>query len=250
MRANGNDLLLQVSGVSKRFGGVQALKDIDVQMREGEVLALIGPNGAGKTTLFNVITGKHTPDSGSIFFRGQLINGLSLTEIARLGIIRVFQKPRVFLNLTVWENLIIGCSASIKDLHTQAEERAEMLLEQFGLTRDRLIPARGLPFGKKRYLELARALGARPYLLLLDEPAAGLSPEEQEMLVNYLRKAATSNGTHLLFIEHCYGVVSALATKVIILNGGQKVFEGPGESQATREAIETLYLRVSHAPGR
>jgi branched-chain amino acid transport system ATP-binding protein len=238
--------LLKVVGVTKNFGSHRALHDVSFKMKEGERVALIGPNGAGKTTLVNIITGALQPDTGSIHFCGQDISGLTLAKAARIGIIRVFQKPRIFRNLSVWENVLIGCLAPGNHDSSETQKHINILLEAVGLANDKYTPAGSLTFAKKRFLELIRALGAKPHLLILDEPAAGLSPSGQEMLVEFLKTALDANKSHLLFIEHTPAVVSALATKYVILNSGIKVFEGAAREEATEAAIDSLYVRGGH----
>lgn len=245
MREEGQAALLQVSDVSKRFNGVHALKGVNLTLQRGETVALIGPNGAGKTTLFNVITGNLLPDSGSVTFCSKEISKSSMSDIARLGLVRVFQKPRVFPGLTVWENLLIGCTLrNRKD--GQIKDRAGQLAESAGLYKERHQIAGSLPFGKKRFLELARALAVTPSLLLLDEPAAGLSPTEQDKLISIIQKELSDGKLHLLFIEHRSSVIAQLATRVVILSNGQKVFEGAAGESVTDEAIMELYTKVGH----
>lgn len=241
--------LLHVSGISKQYGRAAALKNIDLLIWENDVTALVGPNGAGKTTLLNIISGWCRPDSGSVKFQGRETTGLSLAQTAKLGIIRVFQKPRVFPQLSVWENVLIGYEAIDHERCSERGERVSELLESVGMYEDRSTPAGSLPFGKKRFLELARALAVRPRLLLLDEPTAGLGPEEQDVLVKLLHNALTAAGVHLLFVEHSLRVVFALATKTILLNCGEKAYEGPAESNTAKEAIEEFYGRHDNIAG-
>jgi branched-chain amino acid transport system ATP-binding protein len=245
MRVEGQQALLQVSDVSKRFNGLHALKGVNLTVRRGETVALIGPNGAGKTTLFNVVTGNFLPDSGSVRFHGQEITKSSMSDIARLGLVRVFQKPRVFPGLTVWENLLIGCSLrNGKD--GQIKDYAGQLAESAGLYKERHQIAGSLPFGKKRFLEVARALAVDPSLLLLDEAAAGLSPAEQDKLICLIQKELSEGKLNLLFIEHRSTVIAQLATRVVILSNGQKVFDGVAGESVTDEAIRELYTKVGH----
>jgi branched-chain amino acid transport system ATP-binding protein len=246
MKAKEKGVLLHVSGVSKRFGGLNALSGVDLLIREGETVALIGPNGAGKTTLFNIITGNLRPDSGSIHFLSKEISGLPMQKVARLGLVRVFQKPRVFPKLSVWENVFIGATANEVSDGKKADDRVAELLAAAGLFDVRNSPAGALPFGQKRLLELARAMAAKPSLLLLDEPAAGLSPEEQGGLINFIKDALASKSLHVLFIEHRSVVISQLASKVVILSNGRKVFEGEAGQAVTEQAIEDLYIKVGY----
>jgi branched-chain amino acid transport system ATP-binding protein len=243
MIAKEDNLLLNISDVSKRFNGLHALKRISLSIRNGETIALIGPNGAGKTTLFNVITASLRPDSGSVIFRGKDITRLSVSDIARAGLVRVFQKPRIFPNLSVWENVEIG-SAAQSTKNGRIAERTQELVQLAGLFTERNQLAGSLSFGKKRFLELIRALAVVPSLLLLDEPAAGLSPSEQDKLIILLKNKLFEGKLQLLFIEHRPSFIAELATRVVILNNGQKVFEGPAGDSVTDTAILTHYTRA------
>jgi branched-chain amino acid transport system ATP-binding protein len=242
-----SELLLHITEVSKRFSGIQALKKITLSVDKGETVALIGPNGAGKTTLFDIITGNLRADSGSVKFRDKEITKLSLSETARLGMVRVFQTPRVFAGLTVWENVLIG-SKLRKGRGGDMTDRVKQLVDSAGLFKERDQVAASLPFGKKRFLELARALAVAPWMLLLDEPASGLSPEEQRKLVAFLHEELSGGNLHLLFIEHRLPLILELASRVAILNNGEKVFEGSVGESVTDNAIRELYTRGGYVP--
>jgi branched-chain amino acid transport system ATP-binding protein len=246
VRAEEKRVLLQVSEVSKRFGGLKALDGVDLQIHEGETVAVVGPNGAGKTTLFNIITGGQRPDSGSVMFLGREISGLPMQEVARLGLVRVFQNPRVFPKLSVWDNVLIGATAKRVSGSSKAEHLARELLTSARLYDQRNMPAGALTYGQKRLVELARALATEPSLLLLDEPAAGLSPEEQMWLIDFIKAALNSDSLHVLFIEHRSVVISQLATIVVILSNGRKVFEGASGLAVTESAIENLYIKAGY----
>src|SRR5437763_2194503 len=214
--------LLRVEKVSKAFGAVRALEEVSLTINAGEPTAVIGPNGAGKTTLFNMISGVFSPDGGRVVFSGIDITGLSLQEVSRAGIVRVFQNPRVFDNLSVWENVLIGCESIVPNHYKDAAHLATQLIEAAGLAKSRTFLAKSLTFADKRFLELARAIGRKPRLLLLDEPAAGLSVERQGDWVRFINTTISMTKTSLLFIEHCTAVVAALATRYVILNNGKK----------------------------
>lgn len=237
-------LALNAKHVCMSFGGIPALADVNLILDRGDVIALIGPNGAGKSTLLKIIAGSLRPDSGSIMLGDRELIGMSPAETARLGIVRVFQKPRVFSDLTVWDNALLGCLAQAHWSDDLARREVEGLLRSAGLLNDRALLAKSLSFGKKRVLEMARAIATRPQILLLDEPAAGLSPSEQASLIEYLRDSVCSKGIGLIFVEHSAAVIFALATKVVILTSGTKVYEGAADADATKEAFARHYSKT------
>jgi branched-chain amino acid transport system ATP-binding protein len=239
--------LLRIEEVSKTFGSVRVLENISLIIQKGERTALIGPNGAGKTTLFNIISGVLAPDSGRIVFNGVDVTAQSLEQISNAGITRIFQKPRMFSDLSVWENVLIGCETGAHN--GNPELLATELIEQAGLTKMRTSPARSLTFADKRFLELARALGRRPRLLLMDEPAAGLSAEGQRRLVDFINATVSVTGTDFLLIEHCTSFVRALADRYVILRNGIKVFDGPANTETTTDALEQMYENVDYVAG-
>lgn len=248
-------MLLEVSALSKAFGGVQALNNVSFGADEGRVTAIIGPNGAGKTTLFNLLSGIYRPSSGSVRLRGVELAGKRPHQIARLGLSRTFQHLRLFENMSVLENVLVG-----RHLHTsygwfgaafrppaarQAERRsvevALLYLDLVGLRRRAHEPAIGLSFGEQRLLELARALASEPTLLLLDEPGAGLSAEETAELAAIFR-ALSRRGVGVLFVEHDMALVMGVAATVIVLDLGEKIAEGAPDRIQVDERVIAAYL--------
>ena len=213
--------LLEVSGVSKRFGGLLAVSDVSFSLGEREILGLIGPNGAGKTTLFNLLTGFIPPDSGSIRFEGQELRGLAPYKIVNRGVARTFQLTRPFLGMTVLENVIVAClSPRARDAHDK-ESRAHQLLDQVGLGAKAKDAVETLPYGDLRRLEIARALATRPDLLLLDEPFAGLGSSEIEPLAQLIKRLHREENLTILLIEHKLREFMALVSRVIAIDFGE-----------------------------
>jgi len=237
--ATGDDALLVATGISKRFGGVQALGDVSFHIRKGEIYGLIGPNGAGKTSLFNVLTGIYPPDGGSFIFDGRPLSGQKPNEVAARGIARTFQNIRLFANLSALENVMIGrhvrtragvVGAILRDPATRAEEaaiqrRAHELLAYVGIPRRGDELAKHLSYGDQRRLEIARALATDPKLLALDEPAAGMNATETAQLSTLLRHIS-KDGTTILLIEHDMKLVMNLCERVLVLDYGKKIAEG------------------------
>jgi branched-chain amino acid transport system ATP-binding protein len=248
--------LLEVSQVTKSFGGVTAVRNIDLTVCRGEIVSLIGPNGAGKTTLFDMITGFLRPTAGSIWFDGRVITGWSPQKVARLGIIRTFQITNVFYRLTVeqnleaaqylkisgpfWHTLVAHRTARTK--RRQAREYAEQLIELVGLAGLAREEACTLAYGKLRLLEIAIGLAASPRLLLLDEPAAGLNTEESVRLVELLRRVCQEHGITLLLVEHDMDVVMSISDRVVVMNFGEKIAEGGTEEVRRDPRVVEAYL--------
>lgn len=256
--------LLKVSGLGRRFGGLQAVADLDLMVHESEVLGVIGPNGAGKSTSFNMIAGSLLPSAGQIMFRGQPMAGLPTHDFARRGIVRTFQHNKPFPSMSVSENVMVGMHtrldvslwqvlAAAPQAHRvekQAQERARELVDFVGLGDWVDADVATLSFGQGRLLEIARAMAGEPRLILFDEPAAGLTAAECERLSAIIRRIA-QRGIAVLLIEHDMRFLMALADRVAVLNFGRKIAEGtPAEVQAHPAVLEA-YLgdvrEVAHA---
>ncbi len=251
------DVMLQISGASKRFGGLQALSGVSLEIGRGQVYGLIGPNGAGKTTFFNVITGLVTPDSGTFTLAGQPYQPTAVHEVARIGIARTFQNIRLFADMTVLENVMVGrhirshsglWGAILRTPSFKAEEaaiaqRAHELLAYVGIPALADYKARTLSYGDQRRLEIARALATDPQLLALDEPAAGMNATEKVQLrglIDQIRR----DGRTVLLIEHDVQLVMGLCDRVTVLDYGQVIAQGtPAEVQVNAKVIEA-YLGV------
>ena len=245
-------LLLEARGISKAFGGVQALTNVSFSIERGAIYGLIGPNGAGKTTLFNVLTGIYAPDAGGFALDGTRLTGLSPDRIAARGIARTFQNIRLFANLSVLENVMIGrhvrtragvLGAVLRDARTRAEERgiekkAVELLDYVGLRARANDPAGSLPYGDQRRLEIARSLATDPLLLALDEPAAGMNPAEAKALTALIGDIRRG-GITILVIEHNMRLVMNLCERLLVLDYGEPIAEGaPAELQRDPRVIE------------
>jgi branched-chain amino acid transport system ATP-binding protein len=248
-------MLLALERVTRRFGGLVAVNEVDLRVERGGVTAIIGPNGAGKTTLFHLISGFQQPDWGRIEFRGKDITGLPPEMIAAQGLIRTFQLVQLFRDLTVIENVKVGCHLHMRGgfltalIRPKGARRAEAevdriareLLAFVGLDADAELPAGALSYGRQRLLEIARALAARPKLLLLDEPAAGLNPEESRLLSATIR-SIVSQGVTVLLIEHDMNLVMTTADTVAVLDFGAKIAEGTPASVREDPAVIAAYL--------
>jgi branched-chain amino acid transport system ATP-binding protein len=240
--------LLELKGLSKQFGDLWALKGINFSMREGEIIGLVGPNGSGKTTLFNLISGRHRPTSGGIFFAGREITGLTAHEICHVGISRTFQSSRPFEGMSVLENVVAG-RAFGKGFHlrTRPEDLdiARDLLEVVGISHKAESHAADLTLSEQRRLDLARALATRPRLLLLDEVAAGLSPVAVKRAVELVRRVR-QRGVTLFIIDHFLNLSLRVSDRLLALDHGEQVAEGvPNEVMRNRDLIRA-YLGLRH----
>jgi branched-chain amino acid transport system ATP-binding protein len=232
--------LLEIRGVSKRFGGLAALTDLSYSVEKGEILGLIGPNGSGKTTLFNVVNGFYLPTKGEVLFRGEKISHLKPHQICKLGIGRTFQVVRPLQRMTVLDNVITSAFLRAKD-KAGAEKIAIEALQFTGIYEDRNLVSKGLPLGKRKKLEIARALATQPEMLLLDESFAGLNPFEQNELIDIIRKLKSKEIT-IMIIEHHMKVIMSLSDRVVVLNYGEKIAEGTPKEIGNNPRVIEAYL--------
>jgi branched-chain amino acid transport system ATP-binding protein len=232
--------LLEVSGLSKRFGGLQAVGGLDLSMAQGEMLGMIGPNGAGKTTVFNLLSGFLASDSGEVRFRGRRLLGLKPHEICRLGLARTFQIVRPFPQLSVVENVRIA-ALSRHPAMGEALHAARAVVERVGLGAREREPAAGLTLADRKRLELARALATEPTLLLLDEVMAGLNATEIDAMVRLIG-AINAGGVSVLLIEHNMRAVMSLSHRIVVLSFGEKIAEGPPRAVAADRRVIEAYL--------
>jgi branched-chain amino acid transport system ATP-binding protein len=239
--------LLTVQGLTIRFGGINALSDVSFEVEEGHITGLIGPNGAGKTTCFNCITRLYQPTSGEITFQNHNLLRLSAQQIVNTGIARTFQNVALFDNMTTLENVLVGAHARQPDgfggkAEKRAKQRALDLLDEFGMSAIAHRPVRGLPFGIRKNLELVRALMAEPKLLLLDEPASGLSHGEVAELGTTIQRIAKEFHTTILMVEHHMHLVMGTCDHIVVLASGKKLADGPPETIQKNAAVIEAYL--------
>ena len=255
--------LLELRELSKHFGGVKAVDGVDLVVNEGEIVSVIGPNGAGKTTLFNIVTGFYEPTGGDIQFDTHNITGLKPNQVTQVGISRTFQSVRLFRNMSVLENVMVGqhprtkasiAGAIFKTPRVRAEEkkineRSEEMLKFFGDRFPRRMHdelAAGLSYADRRRLEIARAMATEPKLLLLDEPAAGMNPKETEGLTNLIGRLRDERGLTVVVIEHDMRVVKGVSDRVVALDYGKKIAEGSYKEVSEDERVIEAYLGKKH----
>lgn len=252
MPGDAADYTLMVDGITKRFGGLLALGGLSFNVKRGSVHALIGPNGSGKTTFFNVITGVLPSDAGTCTVDGIDASRSMCHEIARLGVSRTFQSPALFGTMSVLDNVMVGCQCCLnpsvggaivgKGEEASLVDQAMEAIEFVGLRASPHDMATSLPYGAQRLLEIARALATKPRLLLLDEPAAGMNPEETNYLAGLVRRARDELGITILLIEHNMGMVMNLADRITCIDYGKKIAEGPPSVVARDPGVVKAYL--------
>jgi branched-chain amino acid transport system ATP-binding protein len=241
--------MLQVEAVNKSFGDFKAVDGAHLAVEKGDLVAVIGPNGAGKTTLFNLITGQLWPDSGKIIFRGEDISSLPPYEICKRGIARSFQIVNIFPRLSVFGNVQVAVLSQQKKSSTlffpaqnQATEETELILESVGLSTQATSIAGSLSHGDQKILEIAIALGNEPELLILDEPTAGMSPEETTATLELIKNLARSRGLTILFCEHDMDVVFSIAQSIMVMHQGQTLIQGKPEEVRENREVQDAYL--------
>lgn len=235
-------MLLEISNLSKHFGGLQVLQDISFTLNEGEILGLIGPNGAGKSTMFNVITGVYRPNGGVILFQGKSLVGLKPHRVCRRGVARTFQLVRICPTMTVLENVLVGAIYGRSGGRKKALDEALECLELLNLSEVKDTISAHLTYSDRRLIEIARAIAARPGLALLDEPLAGLNPAETEKIMDVIQNIRKTRGISIIWIEHKMDAVFNLCDRIVVLDYGKKIAEGESKEIATNKKVVEAYL--------
>lgn len=239
---------VEICNVSKSFGGLKAVSNLNLKLEKGQILGLIGPNGAGKTTIFNLISGFYKPDQGKIQMNGQDITGMRPDQICKLGLTRTYQTVKPFNDSTVLDNVIVGAlnrTSSVK----VARDRASEILDFLHMNSIKDIPAGSLPIASQKRLEIAKALATSPDVILLDETMAGLRPVEVDELINVVQMIS-DNGISLMIVEHVMKVIMTLAKHIVVINYGQKIAEGTPDEIAHNLQVIEAYLGEKHKHGQ
>jgi len=232
--------LLEIHGIKKSFGGLVAVNGMDLFIEEGKIYGLIGPNGAGKTTLFNIISGFYKPESGNIFFAGENVTHLSSDQLCHRGLVRTFQIPKMFPEMSVIDNVLIGALSRTKRVEL-ARSEAEDVIHFLGMGPKRNALAASLRVQELKRLEIAKALATKPKLFLLDETMSGLNAVEQNQMIDLLKRVHEA-GVTLLVVEHVMHVVANLCEHIVVMNYGEKIAEGPPQEVLQNEKVVTVYL--------
>lgn len=249
-------MLLDIQNLSKSFGGIHAVRNVSIGIQENSISSIIGPNGAGKTTLFNLLTGIYKPDVGDVSFKGRSLVGLRPDQVNAAGVARTFQSIRLFSNMTVVENIMVGMHARLdvslwktvlrppgfRQQELRVRERSRELLQFVGLSEKGNEVSRNLPYGDQRRVEIARALASDPKLILLDEPTAGMNPNESDAAMSLFRRIRDELGITVVLIEHDMRVVMGISEHISVLDYGEKIAEGDPEAIRSNTRVVEAYL--------
>ncbi|WP_425100361.1 ABC transporter ATP-binding protein [Tropicibacter sp. S64] len=253
-------VLMELKNITLKFGGVTAISDISFDIREGEIRAIIGPNGAGKSSMLNIISGFYTPTEGELWYKGAKRPAMKPYEVARMGVARTFQNIALFEGMTVLDNVMTGRLTKMhagiaaqalwygkaRNEEIENREKVERVIDFLEIQNIRKTPVGRLPYGLKKRVELARALAAEPSILLLDEPMAGMNVEEKEDMSRFILDVNDEFGTTICLIEHDMGVVMDLSDRVVVMDYGKKIGDGPPEEVRSNQDVIDAYLGVAH----